>query len=103
MLAVNPGGLASMARFVRARASAYDDTDDDIGELMAASSQPAEPSRDHDGPGQDGSPEAPAELGSAAPGSGWTGPSPSRRGESPAAEVASVAGVGPQSDVEVAP
>lgn len=39
MLAVNPGGLASMARFVRSRASAYDDVDDeDLGELMARSS-----------------------------------------------------------------
>jgi hypothetical protein len=27
MLAVNPGGLASMARFVRSRASAYDEDD----------------------------------------------------------------------------
>lgn len=45
MLAVNPGGLASMARFVRSRASAYDDSDEeDLGELMAsgASADPVE-------------------------------------------------------------
>jgi branched-chain amino acid transport system permease protein len=43
MLAVNPGGLASMARFVRSRASAYDEDEDDedIGQLMAASSADA--------------------------------------------------------------
>lgn len=29
MLAVNPGGLASMGRFLRSRATAYDDVDDD--------------------------------------------------------------------------
>ncbi len=45
MLAVNPGGLASMARFVRTRASAYDEDieDEDIGELMAQSSTDPEP------------------------------------------------------------
>ncbi|MEX2292337.1 MAG: ABC transporter permease [Acidimicrobiales bacterium] len=39
MLAVNPGGLASMARFVRSRASAYDEptSNDDLGDLMARS------------------------------------------------------------------
>jgi ABC-type branched-subunit amino acid transport system permease subunit len=38
MLAVNPGGLASMARFVRSRASAYeheDDPDEDLGEVLS--------------------------------------------------------------------
>ncbi len=48
MLAVNPGGLASMARFVRSRASAYDDVDgdgdEDLGELMSRSSTSPGPS-----------------------------------------------------------
>lgn len=45
MLAVNPGGLASMARFVRARASAYDDdgSDDEIIGAPPSASGPAEP------------------------------------------------------------
>lgn len=36
MLSVNPGGLASMARFVRSRASAYDDVPDepDVADLL---------------------------------------------------------------------
>lgn len=36
MLAVNPGGLASMARFVRSRASAYDDDEVEDGDLATA-------------------------------------------------------------------
>jgi len=50
MLAVNPGGLASMARFVRSRASAYDDDDGGDGgaeppvglDLPGAAAQPEE-------------------------------------------------------------
>ncbi|MGV3760531.1 MAG: ABC transporter permease [Actinomycetota bacterium] len=44
MLAVNPGGLASMARFVRSRASAYDaegDEDLGLGDLVGTPSGPA--------------------------------------------------------------
>jgi sulfate-transporting ATPase len=42
MLAVNPGGLASMARFVRSRASAYDDVDVELTDVAgpAASHTP---------------------------------------------------------------
>jgi branched-subunit amino acid ABC-type transport system permease component len=44
MLAVNPGGLASMARFVRSRASAYDevDVDEDLPDLLERASSTAD-------------------------------------------------------------
>jgi ABC-type branched-subunit amino acid transport system permease subunit len=44
MLAVNPGGLASMARFVRSRASAYEETDvdEDLPDLLERASSTAD-------------------------------------------------------------
>ena len=39
IMAINPGGLASMGRFVRSRASAYDEEDDDDAELLAAANR----------------------------------------------------------------